>query len=134
MTTHPPLEASGIKSKKRLYKEGVRGLTDPSSASMRTLSSVFPACQHLRGSVASRPAERLHEAPLLELASKTKVGELDVASLVEKDVLQLEVSVNDSEAVDVSDREAQLTKHSSRLHLAQSALFDEVVEEFTARA
>ena len=65
---------------------------------------------NLRRDVVRRPAERLGRLPARDvLLAHPEVGDLDVAVLVEHDVVQLEVPVHHAVAVKVHDSDQNLS-------------------------
>lgn len=101
--------------------------------SERTLGPVFLASEHLGWGITGRTTKGLHEPVSIILPPKAKVGELDVAVLVEEDVLELEVSVHDPHAVAVPECDKELSYDASGLQLAERAILDEVVKQLSAR-
>jgi hypothetical protein len=57
-----------------------------------------------------------------------------MASLIQQDVLKLQIPMNDAQLVDVVEGKAEFAEDLPGLGICESALFDEVVVEFTAGA
>ena len=65
-------------------------------------------------------------------SSHTKVGNLDVAVLVQQQILGLEISVTNVESVAVVDSIDDLQKVRGGLVFLQTALFDQIVKQLAA--
>ena len=74
-------------------KQGIQD--DAQAPNVHLFARVFLAFEHLRRSVAYRPAECLEMVrPPLVFSREAEINELDVFVLVEEDVLQFEIAVN----------------------------------------
>ena len=66
---------------------------------------------NLRRDVVRRPAERLGRLPARDiLLAHPEVGDLDVAVLVEHDVVQLEVTVHHAQGMEENDSNSNLRR------------------------
>ena len=71
---------------------------------------------------------------VLDVLGEAKVGELERAVLGNEDVLELEVAVHDGHAVEVLERQHDLTHEDARVGHAEGLMLVELVKEVAARA
>lgn len=61
---------------------------------------------------------------------EAEVGDFDVAVLVEKQVLRLDITMTNVVAVDVADSLDELAEKLARFIFLETSVFEDVVEEF----
>ena len=64
---------------------------------------------------------------------EAEIGDLDVAVLVEKQVLRLDITMTDVVAVHVADSLDELAEKLARFIFLETSIFEDVIEEFAVR-
>jgi hypothetical protein len=100
----------------------------------RTRALILLSLEHFRGGITGRSAEGLHKGAPLEFTSEAKVTELDATTLVEENILQLEVTMNDAFVVEICDGETELTEQQPGLVFAESPFLDQIIEQLSTTA
>ena len=91
------------------------------------------AYDHLRREVLRRAAERVRLlAILLHDLSKTKVSKHDVAIVIQKDILWLQITIDDVAFVEIPEGECYLCRVKFCLFFRKALLLGEVLKELAA--
>ncbi len=91
---------------------------------------VFLAFYHLGGGVTGRTAGSFQLLSFLVGVGKPEINNFDVLFSVEKNVFRFEVSVDNSNLVDVLDAGNELVEHFGCFGLLETLAVDNVVKEF----
>ena len=95
---------------------------------------LLPRVREHLGSGVARTAARVAQHLARRAAGRqAKVGDPDVAVLVEQQVLRLDVSVHDVLRVEVADAAHNLHEEAPCLRLAAAPVLDDVLEELAPR-
>ena len=105
---------------------------DPATPDITIQAMVSFSSDHFRGSVARTTASSFQCFALFVSIRQTKVDDLDVVLLVEKQVFWFEVSVADTDFVDILDTSDQLLEELAPFWLLQPFPLHNVVEQLTA--
>lgn len=100
----------------------------------RTFSTIFLSRDDLWRTVSKRPHPRIHPLALLKFPPKPEIRNLDVDPLIEEYVLELEITMDDTLAMEVCHAEDELAEDAARFSEGEAALFDEVVKELATGA
>lgn len=92
---------------------------------------VFLAFYHLRGGVTGRAAGSFQLLSFLVGVGKTEINDFDVFFSVEQNVFRFEVSVDNTDLVDVFDAGNELVEHFDGFWLLETLVVDDVVKEFS---
>ena len=87
---------------------------------------------HFRCCVARRSTCRLKQLSLLVLVAQSEIDKSDVLLMIEQQVLRLQVSVHNTELVQVFDSADYLLEELASLSLFELLFLDDVVEKLAA--
>ena len=96
-----------------------------------TWAKIFLRHEHLGSSIASCAAVSVEESASLEFAREPEITKFHSAVLIEKNVLELEIAMDDPLLMYVADGEAELAKDNAAFIFRKAALLREVVEQLT---
>lgn len=106
---------------------------DTQTPNINLFTRVFFSLEHLRRAITHRATPCLQVAGrALVLAREAKVDQLDVAVLVEQDVLQFQVAVDTRFRMDVRDGADQLCEDLLNLSFFHATMFEQVVIQLVA--